>query len=77
MQTNEALSSVETTQAPKLMTCKEVCKFFGISTATLYRGMAQGDFPKPIRLTKGTVRWFESECQACLQSKGAERDADK
>jgi predicted DNA-binding transcriptional regulator AlpA len=49
----------------------EVCRFFGgskpINTATLYRGIRQGRFPKPIRVG-GSSRWLTSEVEAALQS---------
>jgi predicted DNA-binding transcriptional regulator AlpA len=49
----------------------EVCRFFGgskpINTATLYRGIRQGRFPKPIRVG-GSSRWLRSECEQALQA---------
>jgi predicted DNA-binding transcriptional regulator AlpA len=49
----------------------EVCRYFGgtkpINVATLYRGIRQGRFPKPIRVG-GSSRWLRSECEAVLQA---------
>jgi predicted DNA-binding transcriptional regulator AlpA len=48
-----------------------VCRYFGgskpINTATLYRGIRQGRFPKPIRVG-GSSRWLREECEAALQA---------
>jgi predicted DNA-binding transcriptional regulator AlpA len=41
-----------------------VLKFFGgIHTATLYRGMQDGLYSKPINIGRSAVRWIASECR--------------
>ena len=49
----------------------EVCRYFGgskpINSATLYRWIRQGRFPKPIRVG-GSSRWLRTECEAVLQA---------
>jgi predicted DNA-binding transcriptional regulator AlpA len=49
----------------------EVCRFFGgtrpINPATLYRGIKQGRYPKPVKVG-GSSRWLREECEAALQS---------
>jgi predicted DNA-binding transcriptional regulator AlpA len=46
-----------------------VCAFFGgINPATLYRGIRQGRFPKPVKVGPGTSRWLRAECEAVLQA---------
>ena len=49
----------------------EVCRYFGgskpINPATLYRGIRQGRFPKPIRVG-GSSRWLRTECEQVLQA---------
>jgi predicted DNA-binding transcriptional regulator AlpA len=49
----------------------EVCRYFGgsrpINSATLYRGIRQGRFPKPIRVG-GSSRWLRTECEASLKA---------
>ncbi len=47
----------------------------GLSRSTLYAMMAQGTFPKPVRLGARAVGWPESEIAAWLESRKAERDA--
>ena len=49
----------------------EVCRLFGgskpINASTLYRGIRQGRFPRPIRVG-GSSRWLRTECEAALQA---------
>jgi predicted DNA-binding transcriptional regulator AlpA len=49
----------------------EVCRYFGgskpINVATLYRGIRQGRFPKPLKVG-GSSRWLRSECEVALRS---------
>ncbi len=47
----------------------------GLSRSTLYAMMAQGTFPKPVRLGARAVGWPETEIAAWLESRKAERDA--
>ena len=46
----------------------EVCRWFGnIHSATLYRGIRHGRYPKPVKIG-GSSRWLLSECEAALQA---------
>jgi predicted DNA-binding transcriptional regulator AlpA len=49
----------------------EVLRYFGgtrpINSSTLYRGIRQGRFPKPIRVG-GSSRWLRTECEASLKA---------
>jgi prophage regulatory protein len=47
----------------------ELIELTGLSTATVYRLVAQGQFPRPIRLTKSTVGWRASEVEAWIESR--------
>lgn len=48
----------------------------GISAdSTLYDLMAAGHFPRPINLGPRAVGWIESEVDAWIESRMAERDA--
>ncbi|WP_159876865.1 helix-turn-helix transcriptional regulator [Aquitalea denitrificans] len=58
----------------RLITVDEVVHFTGLSIPTIYRHIRTGDFPKPIKLGRGS-RWVESELMAWLEAKKAERDA--
>jgi predicted DNA-binding transcriptional regulator AlpA len=48
-----------------------VCRLFGgtrpIDPATLYRGIAAGRFPAPVKIGPGSSRWLRSECEAALK----------
>jgi predicted DNA-binding transcriptional regulator AlpA len=49
----------------------EVCRLFGgtkpINPSTLYRGIRDGLFPRPIHVG-GSSRWIRSECEAVLRT---------
>jgi predicted DNA-binding transcriptional regulator AlpA len=50
----------------------ETCRFFGgskpIDPATLYRGIRQGRYPRPVKIGPGSSRWLRSECESALRS---------
>jgi predicted DNA-binding transcriptional regulator AlpA len=49
-----------------------VCRLFGgskpINPSTLYRGIRQGRYPRPIKVGPGASRWLKEECEAALQA---------
>jgi predicted DNA-binding transcriptional regulator AlpA len=50
-----------------LLDLREVRAFFGgLATSTLYRGIRDGRFPKPYKITPRKSRWRLSECDAAL-----------
>lgn len=53
----------------KMLTIREACRFFGgddkpLDPTTFYRGIREGRFPKPVKLTPRFSRWRLSECEA-------------
>jgi predicted DNA-binding transcriptional regulator AlpA len=42
-------------------------------SATLYRGIASGRYPKPIKVSPNGSRWIKSECLQALRKLAAER----
>lgn len=56
---------------PHLLDRAEACRFFGgskpLHAATLYRGVRQGRYPRPVKVGPGTSRWLREECEAVLQ----------
>jgi prophage regulatory protein len=44
----------------------------GLSTSTIYAMMAEGAFPKPLRLSKRAVGWSESSIREWLDARKAE-----
>jgi predicted DNA-binding transcriptional regulator AlpA len=55
----------------QLLDKAEVCRLFGgtrpINAATLYRGIRQGRYPKPVKVGPGSSRWLRAECEAVLR----------
>jgi predicted DNA-binding transcriptional regulator AlpA len=47
-----------------------VCRYFGgskpIDPSTLYRGIRQGRYPRPVKVGPGASRWLREECDAAL-----------
>ena len=56
---------------PRLLTRSQVEAIVLLSTASLYRLMAQGHFPRPIRVGGRAVRWREDDIAAYLASRPA------
>jgi predicted DNA-binding transcriptional regulator AlpA len=54
-----------------LLDRRAVCELFGgtkpINAATLYRGIRQGRFPRPVRIG-GSSRWLRAECETVLRT---------
>jgi predicted DNA-binding transcriptional regulator AlpA len=48
-----------------------VAELLDISVRTLYRKVASGDFPKPVRIGKGTTRWRMRDIESFLNRKRA------
>lgn len=44
-------------------------KLTGLSRSTIYKLMAQGDFPRPVKLTEKAVAWPESAIVEWLESR--------
>jgi predicted DNA-binding transcriptional regulator AlpA len=60
---------------------KDVLAYFGgkrpLHTSTLYRGIHDGLYPRPIHVSRTHVRWLRSECEAALDRMIAARDEPK
>ena len=48
----------------------------GLSRSTIYEEMAQGRFPRPVRLTAKAVAWPESAIAAWLASRPSANSAE-
>lgn len=53
----------------------KVLQATALSRSTLYAMMAEGRFPKPMKLGERAVGWPEAEIAAWLESRKAARDA--
>jgi len=60
-----------------LLDRRAVCALLGgsrpINAATLYRNIAKGHFPRPIRVGAGSSRWLKHEVEAALVASKAVR----
>jgi predicted DNA-binding transcriptional regulator AlpA len=57
----------------RLLTVREVAAWLGVSTRTVYRLVAAGTFPPPIRYSHKTARWFGSDVRRHLERLRKER----
>ena len=52
----------------ELVTCAEAKHILGgISTATLYRGIASGRYAAPLKIGPNTSRWNRAKLEECVQ----------
>src|ERR1700704_5385815 len=65
------LSCGVTSRAP--MPQPRGCGITSRFSATLYRGIASGRYPKPIKVSPNGSRWIKSECLQALRKLAAER----
>jgi prophage regulatory protein len=59
----------------KLIKLKQVMDCTGLARSTVYKFMADGQFPKPVKLGSKMVAWVESEIQEWVNEKIANRDS--
>lgn len=53
-----------------LLKITTVVQIVGLSTANIYRRIAAGTFPAPIKLTARCSRWKSEDIRAWIQSQG-------
>ena len=64
----------ERTRAPtRILRLREVMARTGLSRTTIYRWRRAGRFPQPVRLGTRNVGWIESELEAWMVERKAER----
>jgi len=59
----------------KVFRFADLKRITGLSAATLHRRIADGSFPKPIKLGPRTVGWLADEIDAFIEKARAKRDA--
>ena len=52
----------------RLLRIAEVQEMTGLSRASVYKMVADGRLPPPVRLSSRCVRWRESELQATIEA---------
>jgi predicted DNA-binding transcriptional regulator AlpA len=71
--------SIDGIELHELVDAKEACRILGgtrpICAATLYRGVADGRFPAPVKLGGGTSRWVKAELLASIRKMMAARES--
>jgi predicted DNA-binding transcriptional regulator AlpA len=54
----------------ELLDLRAVCRYFGgtrpLNPSTLYRNIAKGLLPAPIKIAPNSSRWLGRECEAAL-----------
>ena len=53
---------------PKILRRKDIENQFGLSRSTIYAMMANGRFPKPVKLGHRAVGWRSDDLQAWFDS---------
>ena len=56
-----------------LLRRREVERIAGVSRSSIYRLMQESDFPRPVRIGPGTVRWKASDIEAWIESRPVAR----
>ena len=51
----------------RILRKKDILQLTGLSHSTLYRMMHEGKFPKPLRLTPGTVGWTSDSISSWIR----------
>jgi prophage regulatory protein len=70
MQNHSALPSVPTGEAPRVLArLPTVLKITGLGRSTIYRWIAEGSFPAPVRLGRRAVAWRWSDLDRWTQSR--------
>ena len=53
----------------KLLNREQVAEAVGLSVPSLYRLMAKGHFPRPLKIGLRAVRWRESDIREFIESR--------
>jgi prophage regulatory protein len=59
----------------RLLRLPAVMAMTGLCRSHVYGKMNSGEFPKQVRLAPSTVGWLESEVEAWIEARVADRDA--
>lgn len=59
----------------KLIRLKQVIECTGLARSTVYKFMAEGDFPKPVKLGVRVAAWVESEINDWVNARISQRDS--
>lgn len=57
------------TETDRILRFHEVSRLTGLGRTSIYQGIRDGEFPKPVKLTKHAVGWRFSEISAWIASR--------
>ena len=60
--------------ADPILRCRDVCRSIGISQRTLYRWVAEGNFPAPRQLGPRRIGWYTADLAAWKASRPSARE---
>jgi prophage regulatory protein len=60
--------------AKRTLRIRQVASKTNLSQPTIWRLSAAGQFPKPIKISKGCTVWLEHEIDEMIDAKAAERE---
>ncbi len=66
---------VSVQQCPDLLSAKQVAQCLSVSARTVYRMVARGTLPQPIRYTRRLVRWRKSDLMSWLEEQTPGKNA--
>lgn len=64
-----------TTHGTKLLRLPQVLQLFPVSKSSWYQGIAEGRYPKPIKLGVRSSAWKASEIQTLIDTLGGDANA--
>lgn len=64
---------VATPEPDRLLRLRDVVAMVGLGSSTIYRKMAGGEFPAPVRLGTASVRWREADLKRWMADLQAAR----
>ena len=60
-----------------IMRMTDVCSELGVSRASVYKLLASGGFPKPLKLGKRAIGWERDHIQQWVKSRSADRQTEQ
>ena len=63
------------TDSFRLLTVREVAKIVGLGVPTVWKWVASGGFPAPIKLSSRATRWRSDEVESWIESRPRTKEA--
>lgn len=65
---NPEVEAASNEPAPRLLSIREVCARLSVSRSWLWRKVATGEFPRPIKLSANRTAWPEAEVSEFIRA---------